>query len=49
MAVVVPPPAESFVLLATSLAISAPIFSTLSSSSLSLAMVIPSLVLVGAP
>ena len=49
VAVVVPSPATSSVFLATSLTSSAPIFSYGSSSSISLAMVTPSLVIVGAP
>src|SRR5512136_2468185 len=49
VAVVVPSPATSLVLLATSLTIWAPMFSNLSSSSISLATVTPSLVTVGAP
>src|SRR5579862_2810605 len=49
VAVVVPSPATSEVLDATSLTICAPIFSNLSSSSISLATVTPSLVTVGAP
>src|SRR5579883_1397745 len=49
VAVVVPSPAMSFVLVATSLSSWAPIFSKWSSSSISLAMVTPSLVIVGAP
>ena len=49
MAVVVPSPAESFVLLATSLTSCAPIFSNLSLSSTSLATVTPSFVILGAP
>src|ERR687895_670793 len=49
VAVVVPSPATSFVLVATSLASWAPMFSQGSSSSTSLAMVTPSLVMVGAP
>ncbi len=49
VAVVVPSPATSFVLVATSLASWAPMFSHGSSSSTSLAMVTPSLVMVGAP
>src|ERR1700691_1542700 len=49
VAVVVPSPATSEVLEATSLTICAPIFSNLSSSSISLATVTPSLVTVGAP
>ena len=47
--VVVPSPATSSVFLATSLTSSAPIFSYGSSSSISLAMETPSLVIVGAP
>ena len=49
MAVVVPSPATSDVLEATSLTICAPMFSTLFSSSISFATVTPSLVMVGAP
>src|SRR5664280_1434667 len=49
VAVVVPSPATSSVFLATSLTSSAPIFSKGSSSSISLAMETPSLVIVGAP
>ncbi len=49
VAVVVPSPATSSVFLATSLTSSAPIFSCGSSSSISLAMETPSLVIVGAP
>src|SRR5262245_519406 len=49
VAVVVPSPATSEVLLATSLTIWAPMFSNLSSSSISLATVTPSLVMLGAP
>ena len=49
MAVVVPSPALSEVLLATSLTICAPMFSNLSSSSISLATDTPSLVTKGAP
>src|SRR6266508_2108444 len=49
VAVVVPSPATSFVFVATSLASWAPMFSHGSSSSTSLAMVTPSLVMVGAP
>ena len=49
VAVVVPSPATSSVFLATSLTSSAPIFSYGSSSSISLAMETPSLVMVGAP
>ena len=49
VAVVVPSPATSEVLLATSLTIWAPMFSNLSSSWISLATVTPSLVIVGAP
>src|SRR5882762_7121503 len=49
VAVVVPSPATSDVLLATSLTICAPMFSNLFSSSISLATVTPSLVTVGAP
>ena len=49
VAVVVPSPATSSVFLATSLTSSAPIFSNGSSSSMSLAMDTPSLVMVGAP
>src|ERR1035437_172959 len=48
-AVVVPSPATSSVLVATSLRSCAPIFSKGSSSSMSRAMVTPSLVIVGAP
>ena len=49
VAVVVPSPATSLVLVATSFASWAPMFSYGSSSSTSLAMVTPSLVIVGAP
>src|ERR687895_1017257 len=49
VAVVVPSPATSEVLLATSLTIWAPMFSNLSSNSTSLATVTPSLVTLGAP
>src|SRR3954466_3204637 len=49
VAVVVPSPATSSVFLATSLTSSAPIFSHGSSSSISLAIETPSLVIVGAP
>ena len=49
VAVVVPSPATSSVFLATSFTSSAPIFSQGSSSSISLAMETPSLVIVGAP
>ncbi len=49
VAVVVPSPATSSVFLATSLTSSAPILSKGSSSSISLAMETPSLVMVGAP
>ena len=49
VAVVVPSPAMSFVLLATSRTICAPIFSNLSLSSISLATLTPSLVILGAP
>src|SRR6478672_1031978 len=49
VAVVVPSPATSSVFLATSLTSSAPIFSYGSSRSISLAMLTPSLVMVGAP
>src|SRR3954466_7044802 len=49
VAVVVPSPATSLVLVATSLASWAPRFSYGSSSSISLAIVTPSLVMVGAP
>ncbi len=49
VAVVVPSPASSEVLEATSLTISAPMFSNLFSSSTSLATVIPSLVIFGEP
>jgi hypothetical protein len=49
VAVVVPSPATSEVLLATSLTIWAPMFSNLSSHSTSLATVTPSLVTVGEP
>src|SRR5690606_504115 len=49
VAVVVPSPATSSVFFATSLTSSAPIFSHGSSSSISLAMETPSLVMVGAP
>src|SRR5579885_569891 len=49
VAVVVPSPARSEVLLATSRTICAPMFSNLSSSSISLATVTPSLVMRGAP
>ncbi len=46
---VVPSPATSLVLLATSRTIWAPMFANLSSSSISLATVTPSLVISGAP
>src|SRR5450432_1765044 len=49
VAVVVPSPASSEVLEATSLTICAPMFSNLSLSSISLATETPSLVMVGAP
>ena len=49
VAVVVPSPAKSFVLEATSLTICAPIFSRGSFNSISLATVTPSLVTVGPP
>ena len=49
VAVVVPSPATSLVLLATSLASWAPMFSYGSSSSISLAIVTPSFVIVGEP
>ena len=49
VAVVVPSPATSFVLVATSLTSCAPMFSNASSSSISFAMVTPSLVIRGAP
>ena len=49
VAVVVPSPAMSLVLEATSRTICAPMFSNLSSSSISLATVTPSLVMRGAP
>ena len=49
VAVVVPSPAISFVFEATSRTICAPMFSNLSSSSISLATVTPSLVMRGAP
>ncbi len=49
VAVVVPSPATSLVLVATSFTSCAPIFSNASSSSISLAMVTPSLVISGAP
>ena len=49
VAVVVPSPATSLVLVATSLTSCAPMFSKGSSSSMSLAMVTPSLVMRGAP
>ena len=49
VAVVVPSPATSLVLVATSLASWAPMFSHGSSSSTSLAIVTPSFVIVGAP
>src|SRR5689334_12626958 len=49
VAVVVPSPATSEVLDATSFTICAPMFSNLFSSSISLATVTPSLVIVGAP
>ena len=49
VAVVVPSPATWEVLLATSFTIWAPMFSNLSSNSISLATVTPSLVIVGAP
>ena len=49
VAVVVPSPAMSLVLVATSRTICAPMFSNLSASSISLATVTPSLVMRGAP
>ena len=49
VAVVVPSPTVSFVLVATSLTSWAPMFSTWSFSSISLATETPSLVIVGAP
>ena len=49
VAVVVPSPAASFVLVATSFTSCAPMFSNGSSSSISFAMVTPSLVISGAP
>ena len=49
VAVVVPSPATSLVLVATSLTNCAPWFSKMSSSSISRAMVTPSLVIVGEP
>ncbi len=49
VAVVVPSPATSEVLEATSFTICAPMFSNLFSSSISLATVTPSLVMVGEP
>ena len=49
VAVVVPSPATSLVLVATSFASCAPMFSHGSSSSTSLAIVTPSFVIVGAP
>jgi hypothetical protein len=49
VAVVVPSPATSEVFDATSFTICAPMFSNLSSSSISLATVTPSLVTLGAP
>ena len=49
VAVVVPSPATSFVLVATSLTSCAPIFSNASASSISFAMVTPSFVIRGAP
>ncbi len=49
VAVVVPSPASSAVLLATSLTSCAPIFSSASSSSISRATLTPSLVICGAP
>ena len=49
VAVVVPSPATSLVLLATSRTIWAPMFSNLSASSISLATATPSLVMRGAP
>ena len=49
VAVVVPSPATSLVLVATSLTSCAPMFSNGSSSSISFAMVTPSLVISGAP
>ena len=48
-AVVVPSPALSLVFVATSLTISAPMFSNLSASVISLAIETPSLVMVGEP
>ncbi|CAB4782852.1 unannotated protein [freshwater metagenome] len=49
VAVVVPSPATSLVLVATSLTNCAPMFSTGSESSISLAIVTPSFVMIGAP
>jgi len=49
VAVVVPSPASSFVLLATYLTKLAPIFSILFENSIALATVTPSLVIFGAP
>lgn len=49
MAVVVPSPASSFVLLATLLTREAPIFSILSENSIALATVTPSFVIFGEP
>ena len=49
VAVVVPSPATSFVLVATSFTSCAPMFSNASSSSISLAIVTPSFVISGAP
>jgi len=49
VAVVVPSPAVSFVLLATSYTNLAPMFSNLSSNSISLAILTPSLVINGEP
>ena len=49
MAVVVPSPATSFVLDATDLTSWAPMFSKLSSKSMDLATVTPSLVILGGP
>ena len=49
VAVVVPSPASSLALEATSFTICAPIFSNLSSSSISLATDTPSLVMIGEP
>ena len=49
VAVVVPSPASSLVLLATDLTKAAPIFSILLANSMALATVTPSLVILGAP